>query len=224
MKAMILAAGRGARLRPETDRSPKPLLQVGGEPLIAHHLRKLAAAGIEDVVVNTGWLGEQLPRALGDGGAWGVRIAWSHEGWPALDTGGGIRNALPLLGDGPFLLANGDVWSDIDYVDVRDHAPSGGDHAYIVLVPNPPHHPDGDFGIAGDRASDATPTRLTYSGVSCLHPALFTDRTAEPFPLGPLLRAAIAAGRVSARLHTGTWSDIGTPARLAAIREQRDRD
>lgn len=219
MKAMILAAGRGTRLRPATDTIPKPLLDIDGESLIARHLRKLADAGIEEVVINTGWLGAQLPAALGDGGHWGLRIAWSPEGWPALDTGGGIHNALPLLGDGPFLLVNSDIRSDIDYARLAA-AGRGDDLGRLVLVPNPPQHPGGDFALRGDRVTSSGDPRHTYSGVAVLDPALFAGCTAGAFPLAPLLRAAADAGRLSGSLHQGYWSDVGTPERLAAIRQR----
>lgn len=219
MKAMILAAGRGSRLRPFTDTTPKPLLEVGGEPLIAHHLRKLAAAGISEVVVNTGWLGEQLPVALGDGSRWGVSIAWSHEGWPALDTGGGILNALPMLGEAPFLLINSDVWSDIDCAALAV-ADCGDDLGHLILVENPPQHREGDFSLQRGRVGCAGKPRYTYSGVALLHPALFARAEAGAFPLAPLLRDAADAGRLGGQRHTGFWSDIGTPERLAALRDR----
>lgn len=213
---MILAAGRGSRLRPLTDTTPKPLLEVGGEPLIAHHLRKLAAAGIREVVVNTGWLGTQLPAALGDGGAWGVSIAWSHEGWPALDTGGGIRNALPLLGDAPFLLVNSDVWSDIDYAGLVEE-PARKDLGRLVLVPNPPEHPDGDFGLRDGRVDCAHAPRWTYAGLAVLRPEILGDARGG-FPLAPLLREAARQKRLAGRLSMARWQDVGTPERLEALR------
>lgn len=213
---MILAAGRGSRLRPLTDTTPKPLLEVGGEPLIAHHLRKLAAAGIREVVVNTGWLGTQLPAALGDGGAWGVSIAWSHEGWPALDTGGGIRNALPLLGDAPFLLVNSDVWSDIDYAGLVEE-PARKDLGRLVLVPNPPEHPDGDFGLRDGRVDCGNAPRRTYAGLAVLRPEILGDARGG-FPLAPLLREAARQKRLAGRLSMARWQDVGTPERLEALR------
>jgi MurNAc alpha-1-phosphate uridylyltransferase len=213
---MILAAGRGSRLRPLTDTTPKPLLEVGGEPLIAHHLRKLAAAGIREVVVNTGWLGTQLPAALGDGGAWGVSIAWSHEGWPALDTGGGIRNALPLLGDAPFLLVNSDVWSDIDYAGLVEE-PARKDLGRLVLVPNPPEHPDGDFGLRDGRVDCGHAPRRTYAGLAVLRPEILGDARGG-FPLAPLLQEAARQKRLAGRLSMARWQDVGTPERLEALR------
>jgi MurNAc alpha-1-phosphate uridylyltransferase len=219
MKAMILAAGRGTRLRPLTDTTPKPLLEVGGEPMIAHHLRKLAVAGITEVVVNTGWLGEQLPAVLGDGSLWGVSIAWSHEGWPALDTGGGIRNALPLLGDAPFLLINSDVWSDIDYAGLAE-APAPEDLGRLALVPNPPQHPEGDFGLVDGRVDCEPGPRWTYSGLAVLRPAIL-GASRGAFPLAPLLRDAAQERRLAGQLLRAEWHDVGTPERLDALRRRR---
>lgn len=222
MKAMILAAGRGMRLRPETDATPKPLLDVGGEPLIAHHLRKLAIAGCSEVVINTGWLGEQLPEALGNGSAWGLQIHYSPEGWPALETGGGIFKALSLLGEEAFLLVNGDVWSDCDYAalaaDYRE-----GDLGHLLLVPSPAHNPQGDFSLHAGRLGNAAQARVTYSGLAVLHPRLFDACTPGAFPLAPLLRDAAERGGMGGRLHDAFWSDIGTPERLAAIRNDGAR-
>lgn len=220
MRAMILAAGRGARLRPLTDTTPKPLLEVGGEPLIAHHLRKLAAAGATEVVINTGWLGEQLPAALGDGRQWGLSIAWSREGWPALDTGGGIRNALPLLGDAPFLLVNSDVWSDIDYRGLLK-APEARDLGRLVLVPNPPQHPDGDFGLRDGRIDCEHAPRWTYAGLAVLRPEILRDARGA-FPLAPLLREAARHNRLAGQLSRAQWQDVGTPDRLQALRGSID--
>lgn len=217
MKAMILAAGRGERLRPLTDDTPKPLLTVGGAPLIVHHLRRLAAAGIRDVVVNTGWRGERLQEALGDGAAHGVRVHWSVEGWPALDTGGGIANALPLLGDAPFLLVNGDVWTDTDYAPLPRAFDLDAFDAGIWLVDNPVQHPRGDFALADGRAHNDGAARFTYSGIAMLHPRLFVDCPPGVFPLAPLLRAAADAGRLAGARLPGDWCDIGTPERLQAL-------
>lgn len=216
MKAMILAAGRGSRLRPLTDTTPKPLLEVGGEPLIAHHLRKLAAAGVTEVVINTGWLGEQLPAALGDGSRWGASIAWSHEGWPALDTGGGIRNALPLLGNAPFLLLNSDVWSDIDYAGLLEH-PAPKDLGRLVLVPNPPQHPEGDFGLVDGRIDCERAPRWTYAGLAVLRPEILANARGG-FPLAPLLQEAARQKRLAGQLSRAQWHDVGTPQRLEALR------
>lgn len=217
MKVMLLAAGRGERMRPLTDTCPKPLLPVAGRPLVVWHLQRLAAAGFTEVVINVSWLGEQIVAALGDGSAHGVRIRWSREPWPALETGGGIFNALPLLGPGPFLLVNGDVFADVDFRQVRLAA---GDLAQLVLVPNPSHHPAGDFWLdaAGRITSEpARAERLTYSGIAALHPRLFEGATAGRFPLLPLLTRAREAGRLGGQRHDGRWLDVGTPARLAQL-------
>jgi len=219
MKAMILAAGRGERMRPLTDHTPKPLIPVAGRPLIEWHLAALKAAGVEQIVVNLGWLGERLRTHLGDGSAFGVSIAYSDEGWPALETGGGIHRALPLLGSAPFMLVNGDVWSDVPIAALVTRAAALPEHdlAHLVLVPNPAHNPRGDFGLAAGRMIPACAESFTFSGVSVLRPELFEDCTPGAFPLAPLLRDAAIRGRVSAELHTGLWSDVGTPERLAAV-------
>ena len=219
MKAMVLAAGRGERMRPLTLERPKPLLEAGGVPLIVHHLRALRDAGYPDVVVNLSWLGEQIRAALGDGAAHGVRIAWSEEGPEPLETGGGIFRALPLLGPGPFLVVNGDVWTDVDYRTLGD-ALAPGDLAHLVLVANPDHNPNGDFALDRGRVvEDAGPgiPRYTYSGVGVYRPELFDGCRDGIFKLAPLLRAAARAGRVGARVHLGAWMDIGTPERLADL-------
>lgn len=219
MKAMVLAAGRGERMRPLTLERPKPLLEAGGVPLIVHHLRALRDAGYPDVVVNLSWLGEQIRAALGDGAAHGVRIAWSEEGPEPLETGGGIFRALPLLRPGPFLVVNGDVWTDVDYRTLGD-ALAPGDLAHLVLVANPGHNPNGDFALDRGRiVEDAGPgiPRYTYSGVGVYRPELFDGCRDGIFKLAPLLRAAARAGRVGARVHLGAWMDIGTPERLADL-------
>lgn len=218
MKVMLLAAGRGERMRPLTDACPKPLLPVAGRPLIQWHLQRLAAAGFREVVINLSWLGEQIAAALGDGSAQGLRITFSREPWPALETGGGIFQALPLLGPGPFLLVNGDVFTDVDFTRIR-LAPA--DLAQLVLVPNPEHHPRGDFWLdaAGRVLADAAAgaERLTYSGIAVLHPDLFEGAEPGRFPLLPLLERARAAGRLGGQRHDGRWLDVGTPARLAQL-------
>lgn len=221
MKAMILAAGRGERMRPLTDDTPKPLLPVADQPLIIHHLQALRAAGIREIVINTGHLGEQLPAALGDGRAWDVRIVWSPEPPEALETGGGIFQALPLLGSEPFLVVNGDVWTDYPFARLPA-APVG--LAHLVLVNNPPHHPDGDFALMVDGAvRESGEPRLTFSGISLLRPELFAGCAPGRFPLGPLLRRAMAARQVSGEHYAGGWRDIGTPQRLAELdRELRE--
>jgi N-acetyl-alpha-D-muramate 1-phosphate uridylyltransferase len=214
MKAMLLAAGRGERLRPITDSLPKPLVEIAGRPLIGYHLAALARAGIREAVINISWLGEQLRAALGDGAAYGVAITWSDEGPVPYETGGGIFRALPWLGPGPFLVVNADIWTDIDFGALSLEADAW---AHLVLVPNPAHHPRGDFGLEGGRVTAADTDRLTYSGVGLYRPELFTGCEPGRFPLLPLLERAIAAGRVRGHLHRGQWSDIGTPQRLAEL-------
>jgi len=211
---MLLAAGRGERLRPITDSLPKPLVPVGGRPLIAWHLTALARAGIREVVINLSWLAERLRAALGDGSEWGVSITWSEEGPVPLETGGGIYRAVPLLGPGPFLVVNADIWTDFDFATL---ALKEGAHAHLVLVPNPPHNARGDFGLEGDRVVSRDTDRFTYSGVGVFRPEFFQDCTAERFPLLPLLNRAIAARRVRGELHRGAWSDVGTAERLAQL-------
>jgi len=212
---MVLAAGRGERMRPLTDTCPKPLLEVAGAPLVVHVLRRLAAAGITEVVVNHAWLGHAIEAALGDGAAWGVRIAWSPEPDGALETGGGIRRALPLLGDRPFAVVNGDVWCDYDLA--RLPAEPDGD-AHLVLVDNPPWHPGGDFALEGGRVRSEGVARLTFAGIGVYRPRLFAGVHPARFPLAPLLRDAMAVDRVSGGHHRGEWSDVGTVARLEALR------
>lgn len=211
MKAMILAAGLGTRMRPLTDHCPKPLLQVGGKPLIVHHLHRLAVIGIDDIVINVSYRAEHIIAALGDGSRYGVNIHWSRETTP-LETGGGIRQALPLLGEAPFLLINGDVWCDLmpDWL-----APLDGDLARLILVDNPEHHSQGDFHLRADGQVDAEhQPRLTFSGISLLDPALVADKPPGAFKLAPLLRDAMMAERVTGRYHRGHWVDVGTPQRL----------
>jgi N-acetyl-alpha-D-muramate 1-phosphate uridylyltransferase len=213
MKAMILAAGRGNRMRPLTDHTPKPLLEAGGRPLIQHHLERLAAAGIRDVVINHAHLGDQIETRLGDGGRFGLRIRYSHEK-TALETGGGIFKALPLLGSEPFLVINGDIWTDWDPAGARlDES----DLAHLVLVENPPHHPSGDFGLSEGRIHPDGNPRLTFSGIGVYSPALFDGCRPEAFALAPLLRRAMLEGRVGGERHGGHWFDIGTPERLAEL-------
>jgi MurNAc alpha-1-phosphate uridylyltransferase len=211
---MLLAAGRGERMRPLTDSVPKPLVKVGGRALIAWHLAALARAGIQDVVINLSWLGEQLRAALGDGRELGVRIRWSEEGPVPLETGGGIFRALPELGSAPFLVVNADIWTDIDFGRLI-LAP--GALAHLVLVPNPAHHPRGDFGLEAGRIVEREQERLTYSGVGVYRPEFFAGCTAGRFPLLPLLRRAIAAQKVTGEEHRGQWCDVGTPERLARL-------
>ena len=214
MKAMLLAAGRRERMRPITDSLPKPLVPVAGRPLIAWHLGALARANFREVVINTSWLAPQLHAALGDGSPWGVSISWSDEGQVPLETGGGIFRAVPLLGPGPFLVVNADIWTDIDFATL---SLENGAHAHLVLVPNPPHNSRGDFGLDGDLVVSRDADRFTYSGVGMFRREFFDGASGERFPLLPLLNRAIAAQRVRGELHRGAWSDVGTPERLAAL-------
>ncbi|MGY3892333.1 N-acetylmuramate alpha-1-phosphate uridylyltransferase MurU [Aeromonas enterica] len=216
MKAMILAAGRGERMRPLTDSLPKPLLAVGGKPLIVHHIEKLKAAGVTELVINHAWLGHKLVEALGDGSQLGVHIHWSAEAI-ALETAGGIVQALPLLGPAPFLVINGDTWLDLDYRSLVT-LPLGEDLAYLWLVPNPPQHPHGDFALEAGRVLDAP--ALTFSGVGLYHPAAFAGLTPGARKLAPLLRDWMAQGRVGGSLLAGEWHDIGTVARLHELDDQ----
>jgi MurNAc alpha-1-phosphate uridylyltransferase len=214
-KALVLAAGRGERLRPLTLTTPKPLLRAGPRTLIEWHLEALARGGVTDVVVNLSWLGDRIRTYLGDGSGRGVRIAYSDEGPEPLETGGAIVHALPLLGDAPFWLVNGDVWCDFDFD--RPGPLAAGDLAHLVLVPNPAHNPAGDFTLASGRIANGPDGRLTFAGISVIHPDLVAGHASGRFPLAPLLRAAAGGGRVSGELHAGVWTDVGTPARLAAL-------
>jgi len=214
MKAMVLAAGRGERMRPITDTVPKPLVRVGGRPLIAWHLAALARAGVREVVINLSWLGEQLRTALGAGADFGLRITYSEEGPVPLETGGGIFRALPLLGPEPFLVLSGDIWTDIDLGGVQLEPEA---HAHLVLIPNPPHHPRGDFGLEGNVVVQRDSERLTYANVGIYRPEFFAGCAAGRFPLLEPLNRAIAAHLVRGEVHRGAWSDVGTPERLAQL-------
>ncbi|MDX7747304.1 MULTISPECIES: N-acetylmuramate alpha-1-phosphate uridylyltransferase MurU [Aeromonas] len=216
MKAMILAAGRGERMRPLTDLLPKPLLAVGGKPLIVHHIEKLKAAGVTELVINHAWLGHKLVESLGDGSALGVTIHWSAEE-SALETAGGIVQALPLLGSEAFLVINGDTWLDLDYHTLVSQ-PLGDDLAHLWLVPNPPQHPSGDFALEGGRVMD-TPA-FTFSGVGLYDPAAFAGLAGGARKLAPLLRDWMAQGRVGGSLLAGEWRDIGTVDRLRELDDQ----
>ena len=213
MRAMILAAGKGERMRPLTLHTPKPLIQVAGVPLIEYHLRALARAGFREVVINHAWLGEKIEAHLGDGARFGVHIQYSPETQP-LETGGGILQALKYLGDEPFVVVNGDIWTDYDFSALRQ--PLEG-LAHLVLIDNPEHHPEGDFSLQQNRvlAPDASAT-LTYSGIAVLHPQLFADCFGGAFKLAPVLRQAIAQGQVSGEHFAGHWIDVGTQERLTA--------
>ena len=233
MKAMILAAGRGERMRPLTDHTPKPLLVAGGKPLIVWHLERLAADGFRDIVINHAHLGSQIEQALEDGSRWGLHIQYSPEPPGALETAGGIAAALPLLGDQPFLVVNGDVWCDMDFgrflgsTAPGTRPPCGATGAHLVMVANPAHHAGGDFSLEGGRVIYANGEQtLTYAGIGLFSPAFF----AEVIPgtimkLRPLLDAAIAAGTLTGERFTGRWVDVGSPQRLADLdKELRDAE
>ncbi|MGX5698086.1 nucleotidyltransferase family protein [Acinetobacter sp. ANC 4216] len=222
MKAMILAAGLGNRMRPLTLHTPKPLLEVGGKPLIVWHIEKLQNIGIKDIVINTAWLGEKLVQALGNGSQFGVNILWSHEG-EGLETAGGIINALPLLGQEPFILVNGDVWSTMDFSTLLD-VKLENDLAHLVLVENPAQHPNGDFTLANGRAytfdQNQSGEALTYSGVAVIHPGMFAGLENGKRPLAPLLKQAMLEQQISASKMQGVWVDVGTPERLNVLDQQ----
>ena len=222
MKAMILAAGLGNRMRPLTLHTPKPLLEVGGKPLIVWHIEKLQKIGVTEIVINTAWLGEKLATTLGDGSQFGVNILWSHEG-EGLETAGGIINALPLLGDEPFILVNGDVWTTMDFASVLDVQLSE-QQAHLVLVENPPQHLKGDFilsnGLAYTFEQEQLGEALTYSGIAVLHPRMFVGLENGKRPLAPLLKQAMQQQQVSAEKLQGIWVDVGTPERLEQLDQQ----
>ena len=218
MKAMILAAGRGERMRPLTDSTPKPLLEVAGKPLIVWTIEALARAGLRELVVNVSHLGELIERALGEGGRWDVQIRYSREA-EALETAGGIAYALPLLGASPFVVVNGDIHTDFAFENLLDHSPDGDESlAHLVLIDNPPHHPGGDFALSGYHVANDGARRYTFSGIGIYHPQLFSDVVAgTKRPLAPVLRPQIDARRVTGEHYAGIWSDVGTPERLAAL-------
>jgi MurNAc alpha-1-phosphate uridylyltransferase len=221
MKAMILAAGRGERMRPLSDTVPKPLLEAGGKPLIVHLIERLARAGFRELVINHSHLGEKISARLGDGGRYGVRIAYSHETGGGLETGGGIFQALSLIDTDPFVVVNGDIWTDFPF----DRLPARLDGlAHLVLVDNPPQHPQGDFSLHDGRILAEGEPRLTFSGIGVYAHALFAECRPGKFPLAPLLRAAMARQLVSGEHYTGRWRDVGTPQRLEALdRELRGK-
>lgn len=217
MRAMILAAGRGERMRPLTDVTPKPLLPVAGKPLIQYHIESLAAAGVREIVINLAWQGAQLREALGDGSRFGVTIAYSDEGDAALETGGGIFNALPLLGSAPFLVVSGDVWTDYPLLQAAAHL-AADDIAHFVVVPNPDFYERGDFGLRQGRVTEDA-ERYTYANIGVFRAEFFGGRRPGRFPLAPLMYEWIGKGRVGGELYRGRWYNIGTPAQL----EQLDR-
>jgi MurNAc alpha-1-phosphate uridylyltransferase len=217
VRALLLAAGRGERMRPLTDTCPKPLLRAGPKRLIEYHLLALARAGIDQVVINLAYLGGQIRAALDDGRHYGVHIRYSDEGAQALETAGGIVQALPLLGEQPFLVVNADIWSDYDFK--KAHLPPGR-QAHLVLVDNPAHNPGGDFCLQGDAVRPVGQPRLTFSGIGIYSPALFVERQPGPAPLAPLLRQIIYKGVVSGEHFCGRWIDIGTQERLQALHHE----
>jgi MurNAc alpha-1-phosphate uridylyltransferase len=212
MKAMLLAAGRGTRMRPLTDHTPKVLLPVGGRPLIEHHVQRLAAAGFTQLVINHAYLGEQIEAFLGDGSRYGVRIDYSREGEP-LETGGGIQRALPLLGPAPFAVLNTDIWTDYPLAQLRGQKPA---RAHLIMVPNPPQHPLGDFYLQpnGQLDMQTTGSKCTYAGIAVFHPDLFAGCVEGTFPLLPLFLRAIAGAQLTGEYYAGQWLDVGTPTRL----------
>lgn len=233
MRALIFAAGKGERMRPLTERTPKPLLEAGGKPLIAWHLEKLAALGVREVVINTSWLAHCFEPALGDGSRWGLRLHYSYEGPEPLETGGGMHRALQVLGSDPFLLVNGDIWTDFDFARLPT-APRG--LAHLVMVDNPPQHPRGDYTLDDKGILHAAgESTLTYSGIGVYRPELLdgwrevigdapgVDDNPPRFKIAPLLQAAMRRGHISGEYHSGHWTDVGTPERLQQLdRSLRD--
>ncbi|MDZ7790703.1 MAG: nucleotidyltransferase family protein [Xanthomonadales bacterium] len=222
MRAMILAAGRGERLRPLTDSTPKPLIEVGSKPLIVHHLERLKAAGIEEVVINLGWLGEQIAEFLGDGRAHDMHIRYSREPPGALETAGGIVEALPLLGQAPFLVVSADVLTDYPFE--RLCTADFPQPAHLVLVDNPPHHPQGDFALESGQVRSGGGDQLTFSGIAVFDPRLFGGLAPGRRALRPVLERAIAAEQVGGEHYAGLWADIGTPRRLAEAQQSFGAD
>lgn len=215
MRAMILAAGRGERMRPLTDKTPKPLLEVGGKPLLAYHLQRLADAGYRDIVINIAYLGEQIRAYVGDGSKFGVHVRYSEEA-TALETGGGIYNALPWLNDDLFLVINGDIWCD--HTLAMPKFPRAL-LAHLVMVDNPAHHPQGDFFFDGRRLNSQGEPKLTFSGIGWYRAELFSSCTPGRFPLAPLLEQAMLSGQVGGEYYAGIWYDVGTPKRLAELHQ-----
>jgi MurNAc alpha-1-phosphate uridylyltransferase len=217
MKAIILSAGRGERMQPLTNSTPKPLLEVGGKSLIEHTIKTLVNAGINNIVINYAHLGEQFPSKLGDGSRYNATIEYSNEQDGRLETAGGIVKALPLLGDAPFLVVNGDIWTDYPFRELEKAKLNSKILCHLVLVNNPEHNPKGDFSLASGLLSQAEQKKLTYSGIGIFHPSLFANLKLEPKPLKPILLTAIAAQQVSGEVYSGQWFDIGTVERLNAL-------
>lgn len=220
MKAMILAAGRGERMRPLTDELPKPMLRAGGKPLIEYHVEALARAGIDEIIINLAWRGASIRDYLGDGSRYGLSLGYSDEGTEALETGGGIFRALPKLAPGPFWLVNGDIFCAFEF---SRRSLDPGIEAHLVLVPNPEHHPDGDFRLVNNRVRPRNGASLTYTGIALLDPALFRGATGGKFPLAPLLISAARRDAVTGERFDGLWTDVGTPARLGDLERTLSR-
>ena len=220
MKAMILAAGRGERLRPLTDETPKPLIKVAGRSLIEYHIDNLAKAGIRDIIINTAWLADRIHQQLGDGSEYGVAIQYSDEG-KALETAGGIINALPLLGDDPFLVVNGDIWCDFDFTSIPELSPQV--QAHLVLVENPDHNHKGDFSLKHGMIKNTGEYMYTFSGIGIYAIDFFTGQGSGISPLAPLIRSKCAENLVSGQLHKGRWTDVGTIERLQELDSQLAR-
>ena len=221
MKAMILAAGYGKRLQPLTNKTPKPLLSVGGKPLLQHHIEHLAVNGITEVIINTSWLADKIEDYFGDGSDYGINITWSRESEP-LETGGGIKKALPLLGDQPFLLINGDIWTDFKVSSVLNYQLSDDQAAWLLFVENPEHNPEGDFGLGNDLVRYQPQIESTFSGISLIRPQLIMDYIHNQpkqqfFPLRDVLRPAIEAQAVSGAVYRGQWCDVGTVERYKRL-------
>ena len=214
MRAMILAAGRGERLRPLTDQTPKPLLQVAGQSLISYHLQHLSQAGFREVVINTCHLGEQIQAELGDGSNWGLQVQYSVEPENALDTGGGIKQALQWLGNAPFAVINADVFSDFPLARLRAVKCN---HAHLIMIPNPEHHPKGDWGLKGGRMNPDAEPRHTFSGISVYNPSFFAEANTGRFSVVPMLVEAARQKQVTGELYKGEWHDIGTIERLNSL-------
>ncbi len=214
MKAIILAAGRGERMRPLTDHTPKSLLKIAGRALIEYHISALVRAGIHDIVINHAWLGAQIEAFLGNGNRYHTNIQYSPEGENALETGGGIRHALPLLGNAPFIAVNADIWTDFPY----EHLPANlNSLAHLIVVPNPSFNNAGDFALCNDVIRNSENPRYTFSGIGVYHPRLFKQCTDGKFPLAPVLRSAADEGQISGEIYKGQWFDVGTPQRLTEL-------
>jgi len=223
MRAMILAAGRGERMRPLTDKMPKSMLEVSGKPLIQYHVENLVQAGIVDIVINHALFGEQIEAYLNDGKALGASITYSAEGDQPLETAGGIVRALPQLGDKPFVTVNADIWTDFCFQDLLYQSDDlSNDSAHLILVDNPEHNPEGDFALSDEKVVNQGEPMQTFSGISVFTPEFFKDCSSGSAPLAPILRKAASQGRVTGSHYQGQWQDIGTPGRLSDLRQSLD--